>query len=111
MSSTFSSWVRLSSAYECVRVTSAWRSSTGTGRSSGAAAAIATICCASTSSAFRGTTVVSISPSRIRRATTAHSSRSARNLGKMRPRLTSPTEWPARPIRWSPRATDLGDST
>ena len=101
----------VSSAYECVRVTSACSSSTLTGRSSGAAAAIATICCASTSSAFRGTTVVSIRPSRIRCATTAHSSRSARNLGKMRPRLTSPTEWPARPIRWSPRATDFGDST
>ena len=72
---------------------------------------MATICWASTSSALRGTTVVSISPSRIRRATTAHSSRSARNLGKMRPRLTSPTECPARPIRCSPRATDLGDST
>ena len=43
-------------------------------------------------------------------ATTAHSSRSPRNLGKMRPRLTSSTPWPARPMRCSPRATDLGDS-
>ena len=56
----------------------------------------------------------SIAPSRIRRATTAHSSRSARNLGKMRPRLTSPTEWPARPIRCRPaghrlRRLDLDD--
>ena len=92
-------------------MTSAYRSSTPTGSSSPAAAAIATICWASTSSALRGTTVVSIAASRIRRATTAHSSRSARNLGKIRPRLTSPTEWPARPIRCSPRATDLGDST
>ncbi len=32
-------------------------------------------------------------------------------MGKIRPRLTSPTEWPARPIRCRPRATDLGDST
>ena len=46
----------------------------------------------------------------MRRATTAHSSRSPRNLGKIRPRLTSPTPWPARPMRCSPRATDLGDS-
>ena len=92
-------------------MTSACSSSTATGLVLGAAAAIATICWASTSSALRGTTVVSISPSRIRRATTAHSSRSARNFGKIRPRLTSPTEWPARPIRCSPRATDFGDST
>ena len=49
------------------------------------AAAIATICWASTSSGLRGTTVGSISPSRMRRATTAHSSRSARNFGKIRP--------------------------
>ena len=46
----------------------------------------------------------------MRRATTAHSSRSPRNLGKMRPRLTSPTPWPARPMRCRPRATDFGDS-
>ena len=66
-------------------------------------AAIATICCASTSSALRGTTVGSIAPSRMRRATTAHSSRSARNFGKMRPLQTSPTPCPARPIRCRPR--------
>ena len=47
----------------------------------------------------------------MRRATTAHSSRSARNLGKMRPRLTSPSECPARPTRCRPRLTDFGDST
>src|SRR5205085_1111524 len=51
------------------------------------------------------------SPSCITRATTAHSSRSARNLGKIRPRETSPTLWPARPMRCRPRETDLGDST
>ncbi len=76
-----------------------------------AAAQIETICCASTSSGLRGTTVVSIRPSRMRLATTAHSRRSARNFGKMRPRLTSPTLCPARPIRCRPRATDFGDST
>ena len=45
------------------------------------------------------------------RATTAHSSRSPRNLGKMRPLETSPRPWPARPIRCRPRVTDFGDST
>ena len=89
-------------------MTSAYRSSTST---VSADAAIATICCASTSSGLRGTTVVSIRPSRMRRATTAHSSRSARNLGKMRPLETSPTPCPARPMRCSPAVTDFGDST
>ena len=32
-------------------------------------------------------------------------------LGKIRPRETSPTPWPARPMRWRPAVTDLGDST
>ena len=91
-------------------MTSAYRASTLT-PSSPAAAAMATICWASTSSALRGTTVVSIWPSRMRWATTAHSSRSARNFGKMRPLLVSPTLWPARPIRCRPAVTDLGDST
>ena len=44
----------------------------------------------------------------MRRATTAHSSRSARNLGKMRPRETSPTPWPARPMRCRPLRHRLG---
>ena len=74
-------------------------------------ATIATICWASTSSGLRGITVVSIRPSRMRLATTAHSSRSARNLGKIRPLEVSPTLWPARPIRCRPAVTDLGDST
>ena len=89
MSSTFSSWARESSANEYVRVISAWSASTGSGSSEDAA--IATTCCASTSSGLRGTTVVSIRPSRMRRATTVHSSRSARNFGKMRPLAVSPT--------------------
>ena len=75
-----------------------------------AATAMATICWARTSRALRGTTVGSIRPSCMRRATTAHSSRSPRNLGKIRPVVTSSTPWPARPMRCSPRATDLGDS-
>ena len=94
-------------------MTSACRSATATPPASSplsADTAIATICWASTSSALRGTTVGSISPSCMRRATTAHSSRSPRNFGKMRPRLTSSTPWPARPMRCSPRATDFGDS-
>ena len=74
-------------------------------------ATIETMCWASTSSGLRGITVSSISPSRIRRATTAHSRRSARNFGKMRPFETSPRLWPARPTRWRPRVTDFGDST
>ena len=56
-------------------------------------------------------TVSSIAPSCIRCAITAASSRSARNFGKIRPRETSPSECPARPIRCRPRATDFGDST
>ncbi len=68
-------------------MTSACSSSTRRPPSGSAATAIATICWASTSSALRGTTVGSIAPSRIRRATTAHSSRSPRNFGKIRPML------------------------
>ena len=108
MSSTFSSCARLSSANEWVRSTIAWSASTST---VSAEAAMATTCWASTSSGLRGTTVRSISPSRMRRATTAHSSRSARNLGKMRPLETSPTPCPARPMRCRPAVTDFGDST
>ena len=47
----------------------------------------------------------------MRSATTAHSSRSPRNFGKITPRLTAPTWCPARPTRCSPDATDGGDST
>ncbi len=90
-------------------MTRRWSSATET-PSGSLETAIATTCWASTSSAFRGTTVGSIWPSCMRRATTAHSSRSPRNFGKIRPRLTSPTPCPARPIRCRPRATDLGDS-
>ena len=54
-------------------------------------AQIATICCASTSSGFLGIVVSSIAPSRIAFATTADSSRSPRNLGKIRPFETAPS--------------------
>src|SRR5438067_3812330 len=74
-------------------------------------AVIATICWARTSSGLRGTRVVSISPRSIRSTTTAVSSKSPRYLGKMVPFDGSPTEWPARPIRWMPLATLVGDST
>src|SRR5207253_1390152 len=60
---------------------------------------------------LRGTTVRSISPACIRRATTAATRRSCRNLGKMRPLLGPPTWWPARPMRCSPLATEVGAST
>src|SRR5882757_2826406 len=107
MSRTFSSCSRESSRKDSVAVTS--RSTPSTSHSS--SAAIETRCWASTSSGFWGIVVSSISPSRIRRATTAHSSRSPRNLGKIRPFEVSPMPCPARPIRCSPRVTDFGDST
>ena len=72
---------------------------------------IATSCCASTSSGLRGMAVASMAPSCIRRVTTATSSRSPRYFGKITPLLGAPTWWPARPTRWSPRATLVGDST
>ena len=43
--------------------------------------------------------------------TTAVSSRSPRYLGKITPLLGSPTWCPARPMRWRPRATEVGLST
>ena len=107
MSRTFSSCSRESSENGSVAVTSFSIASSSHSRS----ATIETRCWASTSSGLRGMTVSSISPRRMRPATTAHSSRSARNFGKIRPLETSPTLWPARPTRWIPRATDFGDST
>ena len=107
MSRTFSSCSRERSWKGSVAVTR--RSTSSTSHSS--RAAIETRCWASTSSGFCGMTVSSIFPSRMPRATTAHSSRSPRNLGKMRPLETSPRPWPARPIRCRPRVTDFGDST
>ena len=47
----------------------------------------------------------------MRFTTTAVSRRSPRYFGKILPRLGSPTWWPARPMRCSPRATEPGDST
>ncbi len=47
----------------------------------------------------------------MRSATTAVATRSPRYLGKMTPRDTAPTWWPARPTRWRPLATDGGAST
>ena len=52
-----------------------------------------------------------MSPSTIRLVTMAASSRSPRCLGKIEPRDGAPTEWPARPMRCSPRLTAPGDST
>ena len=60
---------------------------------------------------FVGMRVSSISPSRIARATTALSSRSARNFGKMRPFETAPSSWPARPMHCRPARYGFGDST
>ena len=72
---------------------------------------VATICWASTSSGLRMYRECSISPSSMRRATTAASTRSPRCLGKIVPLLGSPTECPARPMRCRPRLTAPGDST
>ena len=74
-------------------------------------AVIATICWARTSSGFDGTRSASIRPSRIRSVTTADCTRSPRYFGKTTPVETAPTWCPARPTRWSPDATDGGDST
>ena len=71
---------------------------------------IATSCWARTSSGLRGSASARsrrrACPSRPRR-----SRRSPRYLGKMTPLLGSPTWWPARPMRWRPRATEVGLST
>ena len=72
---------------------------------------IATSCWARTSSGFRGSVVDSIAPSCMPLTTTAVSRRSPRYLGKMTPLEGSPTWCPARPMRWRPRATDVGLST
>lgn len=71
----------------------------------------ATRCCASTSSGFLGQRTASISPRCICAATTVLCNKSLRKRGSIRARLTSPTPWPARPTRCSPRATLLADST
>src|SRR5881398_205486 len=92
MSSTFSSWRRERSLNGYAPRTSWCSSSTEISSS----AQIATICCARTSSGLRGICVSSIAPSSIRRATTADSSRSARNFGKIRPFETAPSSQPAR---------------
>ena len=106
MSSTFSSCSRPRSENGSVARTT--RSTSPTSHSS--SAQIETSCWARTSIGLRGMIVSSISPARIRFATTAHSTRSPRNLGKIRPTDTASSVCPARPIRWSPRVTDFGDS-
>ncbi len=72
---------------------------------------MATNCCARTSSGFDGMRSASMAPSRIRSVTTAACTRSPRYFGKTTPVETAPTWCPARPTRWSPEATEGGDST
>ena len=55
--------------------------------------------------------ISSICPASIRSTVTALWTRSARCLGNTAARETSPTWWPARPMRCRPDATDGGDST
>ncbi len=96
-----------SDANGAARRTTASRSSTCQVSS----ATIATSCCASTSSGLAGIRRDSMAPVRIRSVTTAACTRSPRYLGKTTPVDTAPTWWPARPTRWSPEATEGGDST
>ena len=107
MSSTESKADCGSAANGAARRTSASSSST----SQVSIAVIATICWASTSSGLRGTRSDSMAPLRIRSVTTADWTRSPRYLGKTTPVETAPTWCPARPTRWSPEATEGGDST
>lgn len=74
-------------------------------------AVIATSCWARTSSGLEGIRRDSIEPVRIRSVTTAAWTRSPRYFGKTTPVETAPTWCPARPTRWSPEATEGGDST
>ena len=108
MSSTPSSWSRERSAKGWLPRATARMSSTAIGWSPDT---IATTCWASTSRGRRGTWVSSIAPASMRSTTAAHSSRSPRYLGKMRPALGTSIRWPARPTRWMPRATLRGLST
>ena len=108
MSRTFSSCARERSANGYAPRTRSCSSPTSISSS----AQTATICWASTSSGFRGIDrLLDLARRASARATTADSSRSARNFGKIRPFETAPSSWPARPIRCRPRATDFGDST
>ncbi len=90
-----------------LRRTVSYQSST----SSESRATAATVCWARMSSGFCGIAMASISPAVIRSLATAEWMRSARCFGKMMPRDTSPTWWPARPMRCRPLATEGGDST
>src|SRR5205809_897853 len=70
---------------------------------------IATIAWASTSRGFCGISTRSIRASYAAFARVAHSMRSHGSNAIIRPVAVSPYAWPARPIRWRPLATDLGD--
>ncbi len=74
-------------------------------------AVAATVCWARMSSGLAGTKSRSIFPSSILSTVMAVCTRSARCLGNSTPCEISPTWCPARPTRWSPLATDGGDST
>ena len=107
MSSVASNADRGRPANGAVRRTAENHSSTSIDSSAHAA----TVCCASTSSGLAMTDNSSMAPASIRSTVTALCTRSARCLGNTAARETSPTWWPARPMRCSPDATDGGDST
>ena len=110
MSSTASYALRGNERNGAARQAIAYSSSTPT-PSSPAIATVATTCWASTSNGLDGTRSCSIKPSRIRCVTTAVLIRSPRYFGKITPRETAPTWWPARPTRCRPLATLGGAST
>ena len=74
-------------------------------------ATAATVCCASTSSAFRTNVVCSMAPARMPSDTTAASITSLRVRGYTMPSERPPTWWLARPMRCSPLATEGGGAT
>ena len=71
-------------------------------------ATMATMICASTSSAFWTTRVGSTSPARIASTMASCSSASSRKVGTNTPRLVASSECPARPTRCSAAATRFG---
>lgn len=107
MPSTESNARRGSSVYGAARRTVSYQSSAA----SSSIATAATVCWASTSSAFFTSAVCSMRPSYMPSAATAASMISVRVRGKMDPVERPPTWWFARPMRCRALATDGGAAT